>query len=306
MAYTFLTFAQQTDSVPTENYLRFGYENDFFNHTDRYYTQGIQLQLVYSAIRYSPVSKALLRFRSGKNYYGLQLEQDCYTPRDITFPGVYYGERPFSGVFLLSHTLNSLDSRRKQALVTQLNLGAIGPCVLCEQEQKGIHWLTESAQPIGWEYQINNEFLVNYSVCFEKAVLYTRYAELIGLAGARVGNLFTDAQAGLYLRTGFLQPYFNNPGLGQSNSDRRFQCYIEGKVQVRVVGYNQTLQGGFFSTSPYTVPDGDINRALLLTHLGFTVAYRRISVKYSKSFISREFKGGLQHGWGGIEIRVAI
>lgn len=296
----------QADSLSTENYIRIGYENDLFDHSDRYFTQGIQLQFIHSALRFSPVMRVMPRFRSGRNYYGLQAEQDCYTPEDITFQGIYYGERPFAGVILLSHTLNSLDASRRQSVSTQIDLGAVGPCAKCEEEQTGIHKMIDSPRPLGWEYQVKNELVVNYNLRYEKAILYTRYAELIGNVGARLGNLYTDAQAGLHLRAGLLQPYFNNLWLGQRGTDRKFQFYLEGKAQVRFVGYNQTLQGGWFSDSPYTLSDRDLERAVLLTHFGLTVAYKRISVKYSKSFISKEFHTALQHGWGGIELRIAF
>jgi len=296
----------QGDSLSTENYIRIGYENDLFDHSDRYFTQGIQLQFIHSAFRFSPVTRIMPRLRSARNYFGLQLEQDCYTPKDITFQGIDDGERPFAGVILLSHTLNSLDAGRRRSVSTQVDLGAVGPCAKCEEEQTGIHKLVDSPRPLGWEYQIKNELVINYNLRYEKAIMYTRYAELIGNAGARLGNLYTDAQVGLHLRAGFLQPYFNNLGLGQRSKNRKFQCYLEGKAQVRFVGYNQTLQGGWFSDSPYTLSDRNLERAVLLTHFGLTIAYKRISVKYSKSFISKEFSSSLQHGWGGIEIRMAI
>ena len=93
-------FSQNDSSLISnklENYVRLSYDNDFFEATDRYYTQGIQLTVIHPIIKYSPLSYALIRLnKNAANYYGLQFEQDCFTPRSIRYDSIPFGERPFA------------------------------------------------------------------------------------------------------------------------------------------------------------------------------------------------------------------
>ncbi len=69
-----------------ENCIRLQYDNDFFSATDRYYTQGIHLTIIHPVIKYSPISYALIRLKNQSlNYYGLEIAQDCFTPKSIRY-----------------------------------------------------------------------------------------------------------------------------------------------------------------------------------------------------------------------------
>lgn len=291
-----------TVSRKLENYIRLQYDNDFFSATDRYYTQGIQLAIVHPAIRYSPFSYALVRLnKNALNYYALQFEQDCFTPRSIRYDTLNYTERPYAATFFVSHALSSLNPEQKMALHTQLDLGLIGPCARCEDEQKAIHRSLVNIQPLGWEYQLSTDYIVNYRVKLEKGIFMKKNREVIANAAARLGTMYTDASVGLTARMGFFSPYFNNLGMDKYHLYRKqnFQFYGILKGNIRAVGYNATLQGGVFNhDNIYTIADDKIKRLLVDGLAGFVLSYKRISLEYSKVYISREFSGGLDHGWG--------
>jgi lipid A 3-O-deacylase len=100
-------FAQQADSIEKpERYFRHNYDNDFFSATDRYYTQGVRGELIMPFVKHSPVSKILFPITtSSKNYYGIALQRDGFTPRSIRHNTIYVGERPYASVFFLSYFL---------------------------------------------------------------------------------------------------------------------------------------------------------------------------------------------------------
>jgi lipid A 3-O-deacylase len=299
-------FSQTTDSAlvsqKLENYIRLQYDNDFFSATDRYYTQGIQLAVIHPVIRFSPFSYALIRLnKNALNYYGLQFEQDCFTPRSIRYDTLNYTERPYAAVFFVSHALSSLNPEKKMALKTQLDLGVIGPCARCEDEQKAIHRALVNIQPLGWEYQLKTNYIINYRAAFEKGIFNKTNREVIVNAAARLGTLYTDASVGITGRMGFFSPYFSNLGMDKHHTYRKsnFQFYGILKGNARLVGYNATLQGGVFGNDDiYTVADNKIDRVVVDALAGFVLTYKRISLEYSKLYISREFSGGLDHGWG--------
>ena len=302
-----VTIAQHDSLVKTENYIKLNYDNDFFSATDRYYTQGIQFQIIARFIRYSPVSYALISIGKGaRNYYGINFEQDCFTPKSIRYDTINYLERPFAATAFVSHFLVSLDAKRKQLLQTQLDLGAIGPCARCEDEQKAIHKALINIRPLGWEAQISNDYVINYRAKYEKALIYTNYAELMANVSLRAGTLYTDGALGIHARFGIFSPYFNNLGL-EKNSIKKFKLYVFFKANARAVGYNATMQGGLFHRNNiFTIPDKDISRMVYDGNAGFIIAFKRFSAEYSRSYITREFVRGVDHGWGRVAFTVCF
>ncbi len=302
----------------SESYFRLTYENDFFVATDRYYTQGISLELIMPFIKKSPLSRLLISINNGAlNYYGINIEQDVFTPRSIRYDSIYVGERPFAGVFFVSHFLVSINSEKKQRLSTSLALGIIGPEAKGSEEQKGIHYALQNIQPLGWENQIATDYVLNYNVKFEQGLFAKKRIECIGFVGSRLGTLYDDISVGAMLRGGWMQPYFKNLGLGSSSNKlnengggdktNKFQCYIFGKAELKTVAYNATLQGGMFNkNSIYTLPAQDIKRVVGMAHLGLVMAYKRVSFEYSHAYISPEFDIGLSHSWGHCNITVCF
>lgn len=309
-------FSQNVDSLAgpqkTENYLILNYDNDFFSATDRYYTQGIQLTLVHPVVRYSPFSYTLLKLnKTARNYYALQFEQDVFTPRSIRYMGgaVYLGERPFTAIFFVSHALSSIDATNKIMLRSQLDLGIIGPEAKGEEEQKGIHSALDNIEPQGWDNQLSTDYIINYRLQVEKGLVSTTYFELITQANARLGSLYTDAGAGLHIRAGLLRPYFNNLGIEKSSSARKndLQLYAFLKLNARLVAYNATLQGGLTNAGNiYSLPDSSISRLVADVNGGIMLVYKRVRLEYSRTYITPEFNGGLDHGWGRCGITVCF
>lgn len=299
----------QPPSDEQENLFRFDYDNDFFSATDRYYTQGIRLTFIHPTIRHSPFSYALLRLpEATRNYYGLHLEQDVFTPVSIRYKGgaIYYGERPFTAVFFFSHSLTSLQRDKTLAMNAQLDLGLMGPEALGEEEQKGIHKAINNIEPLGWENQLATDVVVNYRVKLEKGLLSKKHVELNGYSVLRVGTLYDDLGAGLLFRGGFFNPYFESLGFPKDGSGRsEFRIWFQGSASAKAVAYNATLQGGLFNKSSiYTLGEKDVSRVVAELMGGIVIMYKRLSLEYSKFYITKEFGNGVDHGWGKCAVTV--
>lgn len=301
------------DRPVLENYFSFRYDNDFFSATDRYYTQGIALTLIHPVVRYSPFSYTLIRLNktNALNYYGFHAEQDVFTPKSIRYMGgaIFYGERPFTAIFFISHSLTSINPSKKLLLRTQLDLGILGPDAKGEEEQKGIHKAINNIEPLGWENQLSRDYIVNYSIKAERGISMKRNRECMVSLMARVGTLYTDIGLGLNLRFGIFSPYFNNLGLEKTSAARRnkFKVYGVAKANGRLVGYNATLQGGLTNKGNiYEIPDKDISRAVADLSAGIVMAYKNFCLEYTKVYITPEFKNGIDHGWGKCVITVCF
>jgi lipid A 3-O-deacylase len=292
----------QRDSIKdqdVEKYFRLNYDNDFFTGTDRYYTQGIVMDLSIPVLRKNPMNKLMLKLKEAGNYYGVRLEQDGFTPRSIRHDSIYFGERPYASVLFISFYRISVNAVKRQSVLSEIDLGTIGPNGKGEEEQKAIHKSLNNIQPLGWEYQIQNDVIINYNFEYVKGLVESKYFECMLISGLRAGTLYDDLGAGLQFRLGVMQPYFENSGLTRNRKAGKLQCYIYAKEITRGVAYNATLQGGVFNKSSlYTIPEKDINRLTASAYIGIRIFYKTVGLEYEEAYVTREFKKGLYHGWG--------
>jgi hypothetical protein len=78
-----------------------------------------------------------------------------------------------------------------------------------------------------------------------------------------------------------------------------FQFYGILKGNVKAVAYNATLQGGMFNDqSVYTISDNRVTRVVMDGMAGIVLTYKRIGLEYSKFYLSKEFKEGIEQRWG--------
>lgn len=300
---SFYVAAQNKDTLQQPGYFSFTYDNDFFNATDRYYTQGIRLELALPFVKKSPVSRLLIPLQKGGfGQYAVALEQDCFTPPGISRDTIQTRERPYAGLLYLSHSLNSIQPQKHQKLFTQLTIGVIGPCAKCKEMQEGIHRWLDNIAPRGWKFQVANDVVLNYDAQFEKGIWWKKRLELVGYAAARAGTLYDDAAIGSLLRFGFFKPYFSNQIEGKQS---KFQVHGFINGNVKLVAYNATLQGGLFNPNDiYILPANRIKRVVAAGSVGIIFSYNKVNLEFTRLFLSPDFKGGLSHGWGHINIRV--
>lgn len=308
-----LVVESQVDSTARpDRYYKHKYENDFFASTDRYYTQGVYLEFFLPVFKKTLLAKTLIPLGSKNgnktlNYYGMSLERQGFTPRSIRHFGIYYGERPFAAVAFFTHQLISINPKKTLRLTTRICTGFMGPNLRGAQEQKGIHYALGNIQPLGWENQIENDYVLNYELFLEKGLVNTKYFEITGFTEARAGTLYDDLALGSMIRLGWMQSYFSNLGTTRQKDARKFQCYLYARGKIKAVGYNATMQGGMINrNSIYTIPSSDIARHVESVYFGLMIAYKRLSFEYSRAYISSEFKNGVCHSWGRVGINVCF
>lgn len=290
----------QSDTVPLLRSFSIQYENDlltasFETPTDYYYTGGTFVEFNLPCLSKNPVSKILLKLPNGHNEsFGISLNNLGFTATSIESDSILYGDRPFSGTLYLGLDRVSCNSEKQLRLTSRLDLGVIGPAALSYETQKFIHAHTNNLEPRGWQFQIVNDVYANYSLKLEKGLFAKKYVELLSFAFANAGTVYTNAGAGLKIRAGEMDSYFTAPGYSD-----RLQMWMYASAHGKVVGRDATLQGGLFNTgSVYLIGPSDIERAMVSASVGVVLAYRRLRVEYSNTFISQEFKTGRKHAWG--------
>jgi len=295
-------------SVPNDKgYFRFHYDNDFFAKakTDYYYTQGYSFEIGSPIFRKNPLSKILLHFKTGEPIYGLAFEHFGFTPTSIRSNEILVGDRPFSGVILLKSFATSVDTLRKQRLSSVLSTGMFGPAAFAGRMQASIHRWSGDLDPQGWQYQIENDVVINYELNHEKQLLEVHHVVSIhSNAQLLVGTLSDKIQAGFTLTLG----KFDSPLTSSiQRSGLNFQFYLYSQSLGAVVGYDATLQGGLFNrNSPYTLNASELNRFTFQNNYGIVVSFWKIYAEYYRTYLSREFKSGREHSWGGVKLGVAF
>lgn len=282
-------------NIQQPSYVRHHYDNDFFTATDKYYTQGINMEVVTPGFSKLPSRFVLLHPANSRVQYGLALQHNAYTPTSITDTRIRYGDRPYAAALMLQPFTISTNEARRQRITTLLSLGVTGQIAGGQWMQETIHRNLENVMPEGWQYQIANDAVVNYRLFYEKSLLrINNILEVNGTAVADAGTLHTRAGVGANVILGYFQSAYS------STRKRRFAAYVYTHGQVNAIGYDATLQGGLFNRSVYTLDASAIRRFTAENRLGVVVRYGGLYLEYFQGQLTREFTTGGKHSWGGV------
>ena len=263
-------------------------ENDSITPADREYTSGIKVFHVSAAGEGRAVGRALLRAGDGAGTrYGVALGQSLFTPATLSTPTPPPGERPYAGWLYAS--LSSYVRRPSGALdILTADIGVVGPAALGRQAQDTIHGVIGARRAAGWGSQLQNEpgLVVSFDRLWRARIGGPALAlDVTPSAGVSVGNVLTEARAGLTLRVG--------GGLGDSFGPARIRPavpsagYVEGDgvswsvyggVIGRAVARNVFLDGSTFrdSLSVERRPlsgDGELGASLRLDRVEIAASY---------------------------------
>lgn len=287
-------------NVDASRYLRINYENDYFSAVDIYYTQGIHIEMVSPAMARFPVSKLLWHPKNYTIRAGLAIEHNAYTPTSIRHDYISYGDRPFCGTLALKSFSISTDVSGKNRFTASVSYGIIGTGAGAKEMQVYIHAHTNNQEPLGWQYQVHNDLLLNYQLNYERNIILAGHYFSANADGmVRVGTLNDKAAIGGTLMAG----YFNMPF--STDTHTKLQAYIYAHPELSFTAYDATLQGGLFNrSSPYIIRSKDISRVTYGYHAGVVLGYRGVSLEYFQGYISKEFATGTAHHWGGLQLAV--
>lgn len=306
-----LSVAQRIDNTASfrdmgsDTYARFHYDNDYFTATDYYYTQGYSIEIVNPALRKNPLTKLLVKPKGNPIRYGLALEHFGFTPTTLSSDAILVGDRPFAAGILLKTFTITTDTLRRARVSSLLSTGMVGPVAFGYEMQAAIHRLINGVDPHGWEHQIRNDAILNYTLTYEKQLYAYRHALLVSAsAQAQAGTFVNRVQTGFVVMAGRFDPPFANP----INRKRLpLQLYVYAQPLVSLVAYDASLQGGLFNrSSPYVIPANQLMRTPFQANYGAVLRYRKLYLEYYQSWLSREFETGMPHRWGGVKIGLAF
>ncbi len=302
--------AQLVDNTSTfrnidhEKYFRFHYDNDFFTKSDEYYTQGITLDYVHPAIKKFPLTKLLWKPYKTAPQYGVAFNLFGYTPTSILSDDILYGDRPFNANISLKTFLIQADNVHKQQVSTAFSIGVMGPAALGYEIQYNIHRWLDNPLPHGWQHQIKNDIILNYQINYEKQLVSaSNNFVLNSTSEIRLGTLNNKINTGF----NFMIGHFNKRYMPVGSNRKKVSYYFYGQSRVNLIGYDASMQGGLFNRkNPYTIAAADISRLTYQADAGIIVNYKKLLLSYTQSILTKEFRSGNYHRWGGITVGFAF
>lgn len=278
--------------------------NDMTFFTDHYFSSGITLKLYAPFMSKSPFNKIMLPHPADAlNYYALTFTHNLYTPIYIDTLNYRSIDHPFAAYVLLGNKKESFVKSQRYKLTSELQVGWIGPMVGGRVFQNTLHDHISIAGPVdGWEYQINNDFCLQYSALFEKGIVDAPGFELNFYTGGKLGIPHTEAQFGMYLRTGYFDDFFNHIGIHKKTN---WQLWLFCAGDANYVLYNAVLQGGLLnrenSNSLQT-----INPILWHSRFGGTLVYKSVKLEIAQEVVSPSFPTALWHRWAYVSFMVGF
>ncbi|MEO8068755.1 MAG: lipid A deacylase LpxR family protein [Flavobacteriales bacterium] len=292
--------AQNERAATATNAFTFDYANDFFRATDRYFTQGVRLELASPILGRVPLRKILPGMgNSADQEHVLFAEQNCYTPRSIRRDTVLRDDRPFAAALFIGQRRTSVDAVHGVRLTSAIMLGVLGPCAVCAEEQRAIHAALDNIAPLGWQFQVANDVIANMDLQVEQQLLRTRFLELSVAGSVRVGTFHDQAGIGGRLEVGRFR---SDLGM-ESRHGFELSLFVSGRAHA--VAYDATLQGGLFNhSSVHVLPHGSIEPLVGQGELGARARLGMWDLLFAHVYTSRDFKNGMPHAWG--ELRIVV
>lgn len=287
--------------IHADHYFRFYYENDFIAVTDYYYTSGMNIELVKPSFKKNPLNKVFFGLPGSKMKYGLALDHYAFTPLSITDSDISYGDRPYAGCISVNSFRIATNEKKRQQISTSLVLGLIGPDTYWKPVQTFLHkHLVPAPQPKGWNYQIQNDLILSYKVNVEKNLIKSNSFLLNGNVEGVAGTMNDKLSTGLSIMIGKMNDPFQSY---ETHEKKKWELYFFGHSFVNAIAYDATLEGGMLDRKdPYTLSASQVNRFTLQNQIGLMFHHKKFSLEFSESFLSKEFKTGLRHIWGGVGI----
>ncbi len=177
-------------------------DNDAFAvpHTDRWYTQGLELRCASPAGSRLREPGAAATSVEDEYFIGQQL----FTPVNLAAYPPDPTDRPYAGWLYLGRGLAHDDDGRHLDHL-EVELGVVGPAALGRQTQEAFHALSNQISPRAWDHQLRNEpgLVASYERRWRVTLIDAGVgAELIPELGASLGNVYDYAAAGALVRVG--------------------------------------------------------------------------------------------------------
>ncbi|XOZ32421.1 lipid A deacylase LpxR family protein [Halomonadaceae bacterium KBTZ08] len=199
--------------------LSVSWDNDLLTGEDKGYTNGLRISYLEEAAE-QQTDCGLCLSRRGRDHLELlpgiggaqrhhalawSLRQLMITPQAIEAQQPQYNDIPYTGYLTGQVTLWSWTGRSITGY--GLSAGVVGPESMAEEAQKGVHSLTGSTDPKGWDNQLGTDWTGGLQIqhahrAFQAGGQNELQHQISWLASARANSFVSNAQFGTGWRFG--------------------------------------------------------------------------------------------------------
>jgi len=226
----------------------------------------------------------------------------AFTPDELSESEPIHDDRPYASLIFISSSHGRYQETGEVSWQSSLTVGILGLDITGDI-QEGVHSLTDSTKPRGWDNQISDggEPTARYSLARQQ-LLYKNGSTLEIKASTQgsVGYL-TEASWGMTLRAGSIHtPWYSfNPELTSygersipTDLGKADEHYFWAGFALTARAYNVFLQGQF-RDSEVTYDSGDTNLGIAKAWAGYTHVFDSgYSLSYSLRGQTSELKNG--------------
>jgi lipid A 3-O-deacylase len=329
----------QSTKPPSESWtFTARFENDLFNRTDRFYTNGIKLNWISPELewfedlawfkRKGLAQDGLNWFASVLPYhkdesrqrnFSLSIGQMMYTPKNTVSTGLVVDDRPYAGWLYSSAAFHSRNYRVLDTF--EIQGGFTGKWSFAREAQNLVHSIRGIPKANGWDNQIRTEpgiaLVYDHKYRLVPRINFSQRwkADAIIHAGGALGNVYTNLNGGIEIRAGLNLPTDFGSALIRPGGDTNapadtmdvryssdvssYSAHVFVATSARLVFRDIFLDGNTFRDSH------NVNKKTVVGDLvvGASVVNRKLKISYAHVFRSNEFNGqpgGL--GFGSVSI----
>jgi hypothetical protein len=281
------------------------FDNDIFCNTDRYYTNGIVVGLSFPALSTLVINKLMPAGpANGIMASSIFLHHSMFTPYTTKNPPQLRNDRPYASTLFLNYSQSAVNAIASNKIISSIKVGVIGAAALGQLLQKSVHTtLPGNDAPLGWETQIRNDLVLDYSINYSHRFLNQPFVEIYGGTEVSLGTLYTQASGRFDMQLGkhnhaVRQQLINMP----ARQEWRYGTNVG--LSLHIIGYDATLQGGIFNhDNVFTLKPNEIQRIVPQAYVGLFTGYGAFQINLTQHYLGREFKGGRHHFWGSIGVQ---
>lgn len=291
--------------------LSFYFENDVVDGTDRHYTNGTSF--VYSSDTYKDgfLNKIPTPFADTPNTnFGIAYSQLAFTPSNLKDKNKIIGDLPYAGVITIDFFIYKWSENFFHEYM--ITLGMIGPSTKTEQFQKSFHNISGNTKPKGWNNQLEDDFLYNFSYTlghksYKKTFKYGKF-DINNSFRIDLGNYNRDVMISSMIRYGSDFPdNFNTVGRFIGSNENK-QLNVESKTNKNI---NWSISYGLAYTYTDFFYVNDHDKSYNLEKIRDSITQIIVLDTYLNNYIlSFNFKSSksvfknnnVKENWGGVSL----
>ncbi|OHX68100.1 lipid A-modifier LpxR family protein [Flammeovirga pacifica] len=179
--------------------------------TDQFYSFGTAITAGWKGLD-NKLTKALtIGAKDSHDLYTLGFGHRMYTPKNVNQTQVDSTDIPFCGQTYFRLSRESYSPSHGYVIETHLDVGVVGEIAGAEFFQNQFHSAIGNNEIQGWENQIGNGLLLNYTVIYKQDfVSVLPFVENFLVLRGTVGTMDISAEGSIQLRIGLFNNYFVN------------------------------------------------------------------------------------------------